>query len=434
MCDTLVVLPALSATREVVFAKNSDREPNEAQFIERIPRSQPKEAMVACTFIRVPQVGQTYEVLLSRPFQMWGGEIGVNEHGVAIGNEAVFTREKIRRKNDGLTGMDLLRLALERSATAEEALQWITQLLETHGQDACGGYQNKRFFYHNSFLIADPGEAWQLETAGRHWVARRVEQAASISNALTIGTDYDRHSVSVDPEINFRRTFSDWFYTRMGRARHRQACTRDAIGPKFTPEQAMRVLATHHKPEVIYQPQRANTGSVCMHATGLTNPSQTTSSMVAVLRPKGQSTVWFTGTSRPCQSVFLPYYFGGTTLTPGPDWPRPPARPDRSYWWTAEQLFRRQEGAGHDIMTAYGEQQALRQRELLLAEKTRLEANRDGAWGDAQISRPELRRQFLFWATQLVQREAMGSIRTTLPRWYRRFQERRDMEVGLELN
>lgn len=109
MCDTLVVLGNASKDGAAIFAKNSDREPNEAQVLEFYPRMEHDEDTVKCTYIEVPQVKETYAILISRPFWMWGAETGVNEHGVAIGNEAVFTKEPYAK--EGLTGMDMLRLA-----------------------------------------------------------------------------------------------------------------------------------------------------------------------------------------------------------------------------------------------------------------------------------------------------------------------------------
>ena len=44
-----------------------------------------------------------------------------NQHGLCIGNEAIFTKKGIE-KQPQLLGMDLLRLALERASTALEVL------------------------------------------------------------------------------------------------------------------------------------------------------------------------------------------------------------------------------------------------------------------------------------------------------------------------
>ena len=106
------------------------------------------------------------------PWWVWGFEHGVNEHGVAIGNQAVFSNEPIEEQ-PGLIGMDLVRLGLERGRTARESLEVIAGLIEAHGQGGAafglgaGGY-------HNSFMLADAEEAWVLETSNRRWAARRV--------------------------------------------------------------------------------------------------------------------------------------------------------------------------------------------------------------------------------------------------------------------
>ncbi len=193
MCDTFLALPSVTADGSVIFGKNSDREPNEAQALEYHPGQSfggPAKDKCICTYIAVPQVRETFATLLCRPFWMWGAEMGANEKGVVIGNEAVWTRMPLIKKG-GLTGMDLIRLALERSANASRALETIVQLLADFGQGGICGYEDKRLAYHNSFIIADPREGWVLETAGHLWAAVRIKESYSISNGLTIGESFD---------------------------------------------------------------------------------------------------------------------------------------------------------------------------------------------------------------------------------------------------
>ncbi|MCY7351801.1 MAG: C69 family dipeptidase [Cytophagaceae bacterium] len=380
MCDTFVALPSATASGSLIFAKNSDREPNEAQAVVRVERKEDKGKMLKCTFIEIPQVRETFGVVLSKPFWMWGAEMGVNEHGVAIGNEAIFTKVKFNKKQPGLTGMDLLRLALERATTAETALEIITSLLAEYGQDACGGYRDRNFYYHNSFLIADPTGAWVLETAGREWVAERVRGVRSISNGLTIGEHYDLispNAVNFAPEysgraksgkpFHFANAYSAPFLTRMSGCAVRQAMTQAAAGQsKLSVARAMEILSSHHLPDADWMPHRASTRDVAMHATGLLSPSHTVGSMVAELRIAQPATVWLTGTSSPALSVFKPVFNNGTFLN---SFIEPTAHPDDSFWWQAERLFRRAATQYPAIRTLVEEHRSRLQTEFLEQEK-----------------------------------------------------------------
>jgi dipeptidase len=249
--------------------------------------------------------------------------MGSNEFGVTIGNEALFTREPYQ-KESGLTGMDFLRLALERSKTAEEAMNTIIELLERHGQGGNCGYAHP-IFYHNSFLICDAGDAWVLETAGKEWAAERVKDVRSISNAITIGKTWDRaskglvsHAVEKGwckkaEDFDFSRDYSDPVYTYLSDARKRQGCTSDLLRSKrnsLTTSDFMAVLRTHLRGSAEgYNPGRGLVGAdVCMHeGYGPIRINQSTGSMVSEIT-KGDAIHWLTGTAAPCTSIFRPVW------------------------------------------------------------------------------------------------------------------------------
>ncbi|MCU0444410.1 MAG: C69 family dipeptidase [Microscillaceae bacterium] len=354
MCDTFVALPSHTATGNLIFGKNSDREPNEAQAIVRIPAQILDNKQVRCTYINIPQVESTYEIIVSKPFQMWGAEMGINEKGLVIGNEAVFTKVKFNKKNEGLTGMDLLRLALERADSAERAIELITNLLAEYGQDACGGYENRNFYYHNSFIIADKQTAWVLETAGKEWAAQQVKGFRSISNGLTIENDYDLISpqainwakkqgwLKTGEDFSFRKAYSDSLMTYMSSCKIRQQHTQNTLqshNQQLNVQAAIKILQSHNLPAQAFRPAQASSASVCMHATGLLNPSQTTGSMIVENRIDQPATVWLTGTSMPCLSVFKPFFLGGKSILLD-QFLAPGVQADDSLWWQAEKLHR----------------------------------------------------------------------------------------------
>jgi dipeptidase len=324
MCDTIVALGNSTSDGSVIFGKNSDREPNEAQEILQIPaaRHLPDEK-VQCTYIEIPQVEETYQVLLSKPFWMWGAEMGTNQFGVTIGNEAVFTRTPYG-KEPGLIGMDMLRLALERSVNASSALKTIIDLLERYGQSGNCGFAHK-LYYHNSFLICDPEEAWVLETSGKEWAAEKVQTIRSISNAITIGDHWDLASENLvnnaikngrckdAKDFSFSRCYSDLIYTTFSDARNRQSCTTQAIlqaRGKIDAATMIRVLGSHENTEPEFTPGKGITGAdVCCHAGwGPIRSSQTVGSLVSVLRKDCEPIHWITGTAAPCTSVFRPVW------------------------------------------------------------------------------------------------------------------------------
>ena len=60
MCDTCVVLSNATRHGEAFFAKNSDREPNEAQYLTVIPAQDYQAGeKLRCTYIEIPQVNHT---------------------------------------------------------------------------------------------------------------------------------------------------------------------------------------------------------------------------------------------------------------------------------------------------------------------------------------------------------------------------------------
>ena len=320
MCDTMVATGRVTRNGHILFAKNSDREPNEPQILLRIPRR--KYDLSVCpklktTYLEIDQVEETNEIVISKPSWMWGCEMGFNEHSVIIGNEAVFTKEKYGE--DALTGMDMIRLALERTKTAKEAVEYIIFLLDRYGQGGNCGY-TKKMVYHNSFIVADKDEAYVLETAGKYWVMKRISDFYAISNGLTLENDFDechpdlikdsvaRKMCTGREDFNFKRSYSDPLYSRFSGCQQRSSLAMELLRSNrvsITVSTMTDILCAHRDGgDRVYR--KGSMNNVCMHAGSMIS-SQTTASIVAEL--KDESEYWYTASSLPCISVFKPFVF-----------------------------------------------------------------------------------------------------------------------------
>ena len=397
MCDTIVHVDA----GRVLFAKNSDRDPNEAQALEWHPAQvHPAGTSVRCTYVEVPQVPRTHATVLSRPFWMWGAEMGTNEHGLTIGNEAVFTRQPYA--DTGLTDMDLLRLTLERAVGTDEAVSTLIDLLEAHGQGGGCGHEDRGFTYHNSFLVADPHRAAVLETAGSRWAVEEVTAGArSISNGLTIPAFARQHSDRL-------RTRVSACGVRRGRT---EAAARQVTGPADLAA-VLRDHGAHDAPD--YSPINGAMAAPCMHAGGLLTASQTTASWISELAA-GAQRHWATGTAAPCTSFFKPVVVD----TPVDLGPAPTDRFDQAVtWWRHERLHRL----------------ALRDPARFLprftSERDRLEAAWFASPPDPSAAFADADSRTAGWTADIAAEVAAGR-RDVRPRYVQRYWRIRDRRAGV---
>jgi len=352
MCDTMVAVGPATQDGSTLFAKNSDREPDEVQNLEvHAGRAGAREESRELTHISVTEPsGERARTFVCRPFWMFGAEMGANRHGVAIGNEALFTREKPDRA--GLTGMDMLRLALERSRSAAEARDVIIELLERHGQGGNCGYRLKAN-YMNGFIIADPAEAFVLETVKSWWAWKKVTDVWSISNAISLTDDFDECSPGLienavkrgwarsESDFNFRRCYSDRLITWGAAGDDRVSRSRQILSDKkgaLTTADLMAALRDHG-PDPDWTPESFRPATLCMHAGDkLFRRSQSTGSLVAKLLPGGNS-FYATGAANPCMSPFFPVFSKHADLPAGYK-PGGQNFDPHSHWWRAERRNR----------------------------------------------------------------------------------------------
>lgn len=407
-CDTFGVAADKTQNGAVLMGKNSDRPVFDCQpLVHHKRRSYPEGEMLRLAYVEIPQAEEAYATVGSAPYWCWGYEEGINEYGVAIGNEAIYTKDaaqKIQRAKEGeefergLLGMELLRLGLERAKTAREALKVMTLLIEVYGQwgsavptkgDAAGSYNN-------AFMIADAKEFWVLNTAGREWIAKRYEKGyEAISNEASIRTDWDLISDGLideairqgwwqeerRDEFDFALAYTDFqvpLQVSHIRAQRNRQLLRKAAGEGGSVDvaYAKRMLRDHYEDTFLEGPYfnaaLPDFLSICMHSSpaGFTW-GNTASSAIFLLPDDGEHLpmFWWTPVT-PCTGAYIPVFAHAGGLpemmsaagTAGRKMVAPPdAQEDQSregsYWWIFRDLL--DAAKGDEYGSRFAERQPL---------------------------------------------------------------------------
>jgi secernin len=349
MCDILCA-PGAGG---MVFAKNSDRPAGEGQLAVPFGRRPTVGCTLRTQYLTIGDTG-AHAALLSCPTWMWGAEHGVNEFGVAIGNERVSTVHDVARARPALTGMDLVRLGLERARRAPEALEILIELLTTHGQGGIADMDHGEA-YDSSFLIADAENAFVLDTSGSSYAAAPFFGGTAISNRLTVGTRWTRASAEFDPGDDFDKfrdpdAPTDSADVRLAAGRAFLDAQR-AVASGLTPAATAAHLRDHGhgpwgapgahgaaQPPPFEGAEKAASASVCMHEP---QRSVTSASLIAVLPADladGAPLRAYVALGSPCVSIYVPAFL--RTIAGAP--PFVPFELSSEAMWRAADTLRQQ--------------------------------------------------------------------------------------------
>ncbi|MGI6791358.1 C69 family dipeptidase [Aminivibrio sp.] len=279
--------------------------------------------------------------------------VGMNEFGVTMSCNWMYSKEE-NLPGKGVRRYAMRQLILERAKTAKDAVKLVGDLIDKHGQADWGGL---------TYCLADPEEAWIIETTSRNWAARRVkdDEVLVVANRFTIGEKFDIASHGLvsaavekgwhDPSsgtFNFRKTYgnpermaSPYDIDRENRA---YSLLKDKEGAILL-EDLMAVLSDayegttrYHKPINHMEPWEDVTDKLLIPRAIRTSLCQ--SSSVAHLRGNMPvevgSVMWYT-MNVPGYSGYFPVYAGALSI-PEEFQIVNSAYSQNSAWWTTRML------------------------------------------------------------------------------------------------
>ncbi|NIM12069.1 MAG: C69 family dipeptidase [Candidatus Aminicenantes bacterium] len=193
-CTLIMAGKDATVDGSVLLAHNNDLPGHIAAMIHIVPAAQhsPDEMIVFKTGLEIPQVPQTYRLLIMQCYYGFaeGDAKAINQYQVAVAGGLSLKADRSDKAREldplvegGVTGY-VRYIALQRARTAGECVEIIGEMYSKYG-----------IAYPSGVGVADPNEVWYIEVGGgRCWVAQRVpdDHYLAAANGYRIG------------EINFK--------------------------------------------------------------------------------------------------------------------------------------------------------------------------------------------------------------------------------------
>ncbi|OQY09137.1 MAG: hypothetical protein B6I29_04035 [Marinitoga sp. 4572_148] len=160
------------------------------------------------------------------------------------------------------------------------------------------------------YLIADFNEAYILETAGNNWVLKKVEDIYSISNSITIRSDYIKSSLN--EKIDFKKKFEKKLIAKIASGDFRRNITLNELKKRkgeIDVIDMLKITRIHNKSKNFFNGSLKN---ICMHSKSLIS-SETTGSLIVKLK-EGNIYIYATLSPRPCSSIYKPITFDNKNI------------------------------------------------------------------------------------------------------------------------
>jgi hypothetical protein len=336
-CDMVVALGNATAAEPALFGQNCHRPLRESQNLRMEPgRDFSLGEKIRTQFLELPQARKTCTVLGIQPQGHWGYLHGLNQHQLVMG--CANLRMKLRCPGPALLGTDLVRLVLERCAGARQGVDLLTDLVERHGQGLFSGCPDELEGDHG-FLIADPGEAFAVETSGRYWVSQEIYRVRAVSDVSVVRQDWSRIARGLAGEainlgwwpadgskLDFAgalRTASGGLASGLRRWGRATLLLEEQHGQLDVP--FLRGLLGDHSEDPRYQtdPLEPSDGpmTLCQHS-GPASATATSASFVAALHrnPNRVPMLWC-AFGPPCLNIYFPIFLTGDLPAPshGPE-------------------------------------------------------------------------------------------------------------------